>query len=130
MSKPSAPEIQPELPRPVDSPREERPAKSRALVPEKIEPKAVAPATASSPPAVSTPAVAVKPEPLKEAAEKMSISILVYEENSADRLVFINGIKYVEGDYVDGTYLLKSITPEGAILTYEKEEFVLRPGSK
>ena len=133
--KPSpAPEIAPEPPMPVKSVSKARTPKVRAAASEAVEPKTVTPAapvthtvTAAAAP-VAAPAA--KTQPLKEAAEKMSISILVYEENKADRLVFINGTKYVEGDYVDGTYLLKSITPDGVILAHEKEELLLRPGSK
>jgi len=122
--KPSpAPEIAPEPPMPVKSVSKARTPKVRAAASEAVEPKTVTPAAPVAAPAAKT-------QPLKEAAEKMSISILVYEENKADRLVFINGTKYVEGDYVDGTYLLKSITPDGVILAHEKEELLLRPGSK
>lgn len=79
-----------------------------------------------------------KPEPLpiaagerrvslQDAVEKMTISILLYSENKAERLVFINGRKYVEGDTVEGSYLLESITPDGAVLGYGEERVTIRP---
>jgi general secretion pathway protein B len=131
--KPSEPEIAPEPAKPVESARKVPAPKPRAVLPKEIEQKAAAPVAPVTPPpapAASAAAPAAKAEPLKEAAEKMNLSILVYDENKADRLVFINGAKYVEGDYVDGTYLLKSITPDGVVLVHEKEELLLRPGSK
>jgi len=66
---------------------------------------------------------------LQEAMESMDISILLYAENAADRLVFINGRKYVEGDYIDGRYLVESITQDGAVLRYEGEQAVLKPAT-
>jgi general secretion pathway protein B len=71
-----------------------------------------------------------KPLTLREAMSTMTMSILSYSENKADRLVFINGRKYIEGDYVEDRYLLESITPEGAVLSYNGERAVLQPGSK
>jgi general secretion pathway protein B len=68
--------------------------------------------------------------PLREAMDEMTISILSYAENKAERLVFINGKKYVEGDKVEGKYLLESITSEGAVLSYNGERAMLRPGHK
>ena len=78
----------------------------------------------------SKPAVKVageKQATLREAMNEMTMSILFYSENKAERLVFINGRKYVEGDTIDGRYLLESITPEGAVLSFEGERAVLRP---
>ncbi|HTY64231.1 MAG TPA: general secretion pathway protein GspB [Acidobacteriota bacterium] len=67
---------------------------------------------------------------LKEALNGMTMSVLVFDENKADRMVFINGRRYVEGDYVDDTYLIESITLEGAVLTYRGERALLRPKAK
>jgi general secretion pathway protein B len=64
---------------------------------------------------------------LQDAVENMAMSILLYSENKAERLVFINGRKYVEGDTVEGSYLLESITPDGAVISYGGERIVLRP---
>lgn len=67
-----------------------------------------------------------KPLSLREAIQGLKISILVYDEDSAGRLVFINGRKYAEGDPVEGAYLLESITPDGAVLSYEGEQILLK----
>ncbi len=67
---------------------------------------------------------------LREAIDKMAISVLMYSESKAERRVYINGRKYVEGDYVDGHYLVESITLEGVVLSYEGERATLRSGSR
>lgn len=64
---------------------------------------------------------------LQQAMETMNISILMYAETPSDRLVFINGRKYVEGDYVDGSFFLETITPDGVVLSYEGVQAVLKP---
>jgi general secretion pathway protein B len=71
-----------------------------------------------------------KPATLKEALNEMTLSILLYDEDKAGRMVFINGIKYVEGDLVESTYLLENITMEGAVLSYRGERALLRPKAK
>jgi hypothetical protein len=45
-------------------------------------------------------------------------------------MVLINGRKYVEGDHIDGKYLIESITLEGAVLSYQGDQGVLRPRRK
>jgi general secretion pathway protein B len=103
---------------PYDKPAE-NPISRRSLVP--IPTEEAKPAVESSQAKLPT---------LQEAMSTMTMSILLYSENKADRLVFINGRKYFEGDNVDDRFLLESITPEGAILSYKDERAILRPGSK
>ena len=62
----------------------------------------------------------------REAVEAMKISILVYDENREERLVFINGRRYAEGEYVEGAYLLESITPDGAVLSQGGDRMLLK----
>jgi general secretion pathway protein B len=71
-----------------------------------------------------------EPAALKEVLNKMTLSILLYDEEKAGRMVFINGTKYVEGDLVESTYLLENITLEGAVLSYQGERALLRPKAK
>jgi general secretion pathway protein B len=71
-----------------------------------------------------------KPATLKEVLTKMTLSILLYDEEKAGRMVFINGTKYVEGDLVENAYLLENITLEGAVLSYQGERALLRPKVK
>ena len=71
-----------------------------------------------------------KPVTLKEVLNEMTLSILLYDEDKAERMVFINGRKYVEGDLVESAYLLENITLEGAVLSYRGERALLRPKAK
>ncbi len=57
---------------------------------------------------------------------KLSISILVHSAEKADRMVYINGRRYGEGDMVDGLYLVRAIQPDGVLLAYQGEEHFLR----
>lgn len=79
----------------------------------------------------STPATTPsKPLSLREAITNMNMTILFYAEARSERMVFINDRKYAEGDYVDGLYLLESITPEGAWLSFQEERAILRAKSR
>jgi general secretion pathway protein B len=71
-----------------------------------------------------------KEMPLREAMAKMKISILLYDESKAERMVFINDRKYLEGDYVDGRYQVESITLDGVILSFQGERLLLRSAAK
>lgn len=67
-----------------------------------------------------------RPAPLNEAVQEMEVTIHLYSDVAESRKIFINGKKYAEGDYVDGTYLIESITPEGAVLSYEGARAVIK----
>ncbi len=105
-----------EIPPPVEPSR-----RQRRLVPGEISEPVARPETPAAPP---------QPVTLKEAAADMVLSILVYDDNPADRMVFIDGRKYVEGDYIDDKYFLESIALEGATLTYHAERVLLRPRAR
>ena len=71
-----------------------------------------------------------KPMSLRDAVARMIMTMHMFSEMKSERLVFINGRKYVEGDAVEGRYLLEQITAEGAVLSYGSERAVLMPGGK
>lgn len=85
--------------------------------------RATRPDTMASPP---SPAAPVSPG-LREAAARMTLDVFVYTDIEADRMVIINGRRYVRGQLVDGLYLVEEIAPEGAVLSYQGERVVLRP---
>src|SRR5262245_43382082 len=58
---------------------------------------------------------------------RFTLDVLVYSEVPAERLVFINGRKYVEGQALDTDAVVERITPEGAVLRYQGTQLVLRP---
>ncbi|MBI2466448.1 MAG: general secretion pathway protein GspB [Candidatus Rokubacteria bacterium] len=57
----------------------------------------------------------------------MILEVLVYSERASERLVFISGQKYVEGQRVDGKFVLEAITEEGALLSHEGQRLLLSP---
>jgi general secretion pathway protein B len=77
-------------------------------------------APSAPPPAPSVPA-------LGTAISKMTLNAFVYADTEADRMVMINGQRYVKGQQVDGHYLVEDITPEGVLLSFEGERALLRP---
>ena len=77
-----------------------------------------APSAPSPPPSVPA---------LGAAIPKMTLNVFVYADAEADRMVMINGRRYVKGQQVDGHYLVEDITPEGVLLSFEGERALLRP---
>lgn len=75
----------------------------------------------------SPPSLPAKTPTLREAMAKMTLDVFVYTAVKADRMVVINGRRYVEGQYVDGLYMLEDITSEGVVLSYQGERALLRP---
>ena len=51
----------------------------------------------------------------------------MYSDVPAERMVFINGRKYVEGQAVNEDAVVEQITQEGAILRRQGKRVVLRP---
>jgi hypothetical protein len=59
---------------------------------------------------------------------RLSLDVLVYSDVPAERMVFINGRKYVEGQTVgDDNGVIEQITPDGAVLRQGDKRVVLRP---
>jgi general secretion pathway protein B len=67
------------------------------------------------------------PTALAPGLPRLALDVLVYSEVPAERLVFINGRKYVEGQIVDEGAVIEQITPDGAILRHEGKQIMLRP---
>jgi hypothetical protein len=115
--------------------RPELPAEARVTSP----PGASAPDPTSevrSTTAVSAPPAAPSPDPASsrlarpapaEPAPQFTLDVLVYSEAPAERLVFINGRKYVEGQPVDGETVVEQITPNGVVLLRANRRIVLSP---
>jgi type II secretory pathway component PulC len=62
----------------------------------------------------------------REAVPRMSLQFLVYSDVPAERLVFINNQKYVEGQSIDGTVVVEAITLDAVILSRQGKRFLLR----
>ena len=97
---------------------------------ERMQPRVRAPGRATKAEMSAAEEPRDKPATLKEVLNEMTLSILLYDEDKAGRMVFINGRKYIEGDLVENTYLLENITLEGAVLSYRGERALLRPKAK
>ena len=57
----------------------------------------------------------------------MTLDVLVYSEDEAERFVVINRRKYIEGQWIDGKIQVETITPEGAILNAQGQRLLLAP---
>jgi len=108
-------------------PVEPRLGEGKAIKPSPTEPSQGADRARADVLAPSAPSLSAKPTALQDAMAKMTLDVFVYTNVKADRLVVINGRRYVEGQYVDGLYLVEEITPEGAVLSYQGERTLLRP---
>lgn len=59
------------------------------------------------------------------AVPELRLELLVYSPEPAQRFVFINARKYVEGETLAEGPRLIEISPEGAILSYTGQNFLL-----
>ena len=59
----------------------------------------------------------------------MVLSVHLYSDNIDERMVFINGRKYLEGDNVLADCVVAGITPEGVVLQRGDERVTLRLGA-
>ncbi len=86
------------------------------------------PCPPTPPPAPGTRSAAPAPtSPSRDSGiDTFKLQMLVYSDVPAERLVFINNRKYVEGQMVEDKALLESITPDGAVLSYQGRRIVLR----
>ncbi len=140
---PAAPTVEPRKPTAAEAPpppappaAPEKPTASTPAPP--IPSVAAVPDKPAAPPAAASP---TKPAergtgslPLlrdmtpadQEAITKMTLQFLVYSDVPAERLVFINNQKYVEGQLIEGKVVVEGILPDGAVLSYQGKRFMLR----
>lgn len=102
---------------------------ARPATPPGPGPRASAPprevAAAERPAAAARPAVPARPAaPVERSGLKLEA--LIYSDLPAQRMVFINGRRYVEGDVVDGRLRVEEIQEEGVELSDQGRRFTLR----
>ena len=88
-------------------------------------------ATASPGPVVAPPAKASTPHDTPSAAvdtPKLQVQVVVYSDVAAERMVFIDGRRYAEGDKVDAETVVERITPDGAVVSRRGQRLVLTSG--
>ena len=66
------------------------------------------------------------PPAVRELVSKLKLQMVVYSDVPAERLVFINNQKYLEGSALEGGLRLESIAPDSAVVTYQGQRYVLR----
>jgi Type II secretion system protein B len=74
---------------------------------------------------VEPPAAAARPAPPAERSG-LRLEALIYSDLPAQRMVFINGRRYAEGDVVDGRLRVEEIQEEGVELSDQGRRFTLR----
>jgi hypothetical protein len=77
----------------------------------------------SAPTAPSAPSVSV---PVADGDAKLKLEVLVYSDVPSERMVFINGRKYVQGDTVAEHARVEEIQPDGVVLSEQGRRFTLR----
>jgi hypothetical protein len=57
---------------------------------------------------------------------KLKLEVVSYSDTPAQRLVFISGRKYLEGDTTDGGFRVEQIKEDSVILSDQAGRFTLR----
>ncbi|MGQ0594425.1 MAG: general secretion pathway protein GspB [Gammaproteobacteria bacterium] len=119
-------------PRPRDdSPRTPAPAPIVAAEPSTSEPPA---ARGKLQPADPAPAAAVRdvlplwmqmPAEWRAAVPDLSINLMAYSQDPSERLVYIKGHRYTEGELVEGKLKIEEITREGVVLSFQGSRCLL-----
>jgi len=95
------------------------------LQPTPATPSASAPSTAAPSAPAAPPAAVARSAPPAEAAA-LRVQALIYADAPAERMVFINGRRYREGDSIDGRLRVEEIKEEGVELSDQGRRFTLR----
>ena len=93
------------------------------LQPTPATPSAPAPTTPAAP--TPPPGAVARPAAPPEAAA-LRVEALIYADAPAERMVFINGRRYREGDSIDGRLRVEEIKEEGVELSDQGRRFTLR----
>jgi hypothetical protein len=75
-------------------------------------------------PAPAPPVASVSPPPSVRGVLKLEA--LIYSDVPAQRMVFVNGRRYVEGDVIDGRFRIEEIQDEGVQLSDQGRRVILR----
>lgn len=100
----------------------ERPSGDR---PAPVAPQSSPPPAAAAVPPPATPEIG--PE-LRDAMEKFKLEVLVWAADPRDRMVFLSGRKFVEGQSLDGKVVVERINDDSITLGYQGQRVrVKRP---
>ncbi len=99
-------------------------------IPAKPEAPGALPAAAAKPSApaagAAPPLLSELPPAFQQSLPRMRVEVHVYSDTPRERLVFINGAKYLEGQSVEGRIMVERIIPDGVVLSYDGQRFLLR----
>src|SRR5437899_1584860 len=105
----------------------ERPAGVRTAVVAPQNQPAPATAVVTPPPPQPQPESDAGPE-LRDAMSKFKLEVLVWAADPRDRMVFLSGRKFVEGQSLDGKVIVERINEDGIVLGYQGQRVrVKRP---
>ena len=82
--------------------------------------------TPSIQPPPSAPPTAAPRAPVPPEAAGLKLEALIYADAPAERMVFINGRRYREGESIDGRLRIEEIREEGVELSDQGQRFTLR----
>jgi len=97
-----------------------RPSTGKPAV-EKVPARAVPEATPAPAPAAIVPGAAAKAD-----RQRFKLEVLSYSEAPAQRLVFINGRRYREGESLEGGVKVEEIREDSVVLSEAGQRFTLR----
>jgi hypothetical protein len=92
-------------------------------------PSPAIPSPASPPAARTTPTTppAAAPQAAPD-TPRLQVQVVVYSDVPAQRMVFIDGRRYAEGDRIDADTVVERITPEGAVVSHRGQRLTLTSG--
>ena len=119
---------------PLEVPRAKTGPREREATVTRPEPPAASPPPRRPPPPpapkaqapILTPPVTPGKPPAEPKPAGLKLEALIYAEAPAERTIFINGRKYVEGDSIEGRLRVEEIQEEGVVLSEEGRRFTLR----
>jgi len=108
---------------PADTAKPQAPASSSPATrpPAIVQPVPPPPRASVAP---STPPASARPTSAERAALKLEA--LIYSDVPAQRMVFINGRRYAEGEMIDGRLRVEEIQEDGVALNDQGRRFTLR----
>lgn len=81
--------------------------------------------TPPQPPAVGRPVTPAQP-PAAPGSAGLTLEALIYSDLPAERMIFVKGRKYVEGDMIEDRVRVEEIHEDGVALSAEGRRFTLR----
>jgi general secretion pathway protein B len=104
------------------------PPQTKPSAPLPASPRASTPTVQPTPtptPSATPPGAAARPAAPQDSAG-LRVEALIYADAPAERMVFINGRRYREGDTIDGRLRIEEIREDGVELSDQGRRFTLR----